>query len=111
MIEEGDYSYSNPESAKLALNILGKKIGVTGAQAALSIIQTASFDITKTITNIIKEFELESSKVKLIGGGGGASVLVPFVAKQLNLDYQKADYAEVISSIGVASSMIQEQLD
>ncbi len=111
LIEEGDYSYSNPESAKLALNILGKKIGVSGAQAALSIIQTASFDITKTITNIIKEFELEHSKVKLIGGGGGASVLVPFVAKQLDLGYQKADYAEVISSIGVASSMMQEQLE
>ena len=45
------------------------------------------------------------------GGGGGASVLVPFVAKQLNLDYQKPDYAEVISSIGVASSMMQEQLE
>jgi len=111
MIEKGDYSYSNPESAKLALNILGKKIGVAGAQAALSILQTASFDITKEITRIIKEFKLESSKVKLIGGGGGASVLVPFVAKQLNLDYQKADYAEVISSIGVASSMMQEQLE
>ena len=111
MIEEGDYSYSNPESAKLALNILGKKIGVAGAQAALSIIQTASFDITKEITRIIKEFKLVPSKVKLIGGGGGASVLVPFVAKQLNLDYQKADYAEVISSIGVASSMMQEQLE
>ena len=111
MIEEGDYSYSNPESAKLALNILGKKIGVAGAQAALSILQTASFDITKEVTRIIKEFKLESSKVKLVGGGGGASVLVPFVAKQLNLDYQKADYAEVISSIGVASSMMQEQLE
>jgi len=59
----------------------------------------------------MKEFKLESSKVKLVGGGGGASVLVPFVAKQLNLDYQKADYAEVISSIGVASSMMQEQLE
>ena len=111
MIEEGDYSYSNPESAKLALNILGKKMGVAGAQAALSILQTASFDITKEITRIMKEFKLESSKVKLVGGGGGASVLVPFVAKQLNLDYQKADYAEVISSIGVASSMMQEQLE
>ena len=111
MIEEGDYSYSNPESAKLALNILGKKIGVAGAQAALSILQTASFDITKEVTRIMKEFKLESSKVKLVGGGGGASLLVPFVAKQLNLDYQKADYAEVISSIGVASSMMQEQLE
>ena len=111
MIEEGDYSYSNPESAKLALNILGKKLGIAGAQAALNIIQTASFDITKEITRIIKEFKLDSTKVKLIGGGGGASILVPFVAKQLNLNYEKADYAEVISSIGVASSMMQEQLE
>ena len=111
MIEEGDYSYSNPESAKLALNILGKKLGIAGAQAALNIIQTASFDITKEITRIIKEFKLDSTKVKLIGGGGGASVLVPFSAKQLNLNYEKADYAEVISSIGVASSMMQEQLE
>ena len=111
MIEEGDYSYSNPESAKLALNILGKKLGIAGAQAALNIIQTASFDITKEITRIIKEFKLDSTKVKLIGGGGGASVLVPFSSKQLNLNYEKADYAEVISSIGVASSMMQEQLE
>ena len=111
MIEEGDYSHSNQESAKLALNILGKKLGIAGAQAALNIIQTASFDITKEITRIIKEFKLDSAKVKLLGGGGGASVLVPFVAKQLNLNYEKADYAEVISSIGVASSMMQEQLE
>ncbi len=47
----------------------------------------------------------------VVGGGGGASVLVPFVAEQLQLQYEKADYAEVISSIGVASSMMQEQLE
>tara|TARA_B100001123_G_scaffold338457_1_gene383122 strand:- start:209 stop:2326 length:2118 start_codon:yes stop_codon:yes gene_type:complete len=111
LINEGDYSYSNQESAKLALNILGKKLSITGIQAATIILQTASFDITKEITKIIKEFKLDHSKVKLIGGGGGASVLVPFVAKQLNLNYAKADYAEVISSIGVASSMMQEQLE
>ncbi len=110
-IAQDDYSYSDPEVAKSALNILGKKLGVTGTQVALSILQNASFDITKEITKIIKEFELDSSKVKLIGGGGGASVLVPFVAEQLQLQYDKADYAEVISSIGVASSMMQEQLE
>jgi hypothetical protein len=110
-IPEGDYSYSDPATAKFALGILGKKLGVSGAQAALSIIQNASFDITNEITRIIKEFELEKSKVKLVGGGGGASVLVPFVAEQLQLQYEKADYAEVISSIGVASSMMQEQLE
>ena len=59
----------------------------------------------------MKEFKMETSQIKLVGGGGGASVLVPFVAKQLNLTYEKADFAEVISSIGVASSMMQEQLE
>ena len=110
-IPEGDYSYSDPATAKRALEILGKKLGVSGAQAALSILQNASFDITNEITKIIKEFELEKSKVKIVGGGGGASVLAPFVAEQLQLQYDKADYAEVISSIGVASSMMQEQLE
>ena len=42
---------------------------------------------------------------------GGASVLVPFVAKQLGIQYQKAEHAEVISSIGVAASMLQEEIE
>lgn len=110
MIEKGDYSYGNPESAKIALKALGEHIGVPYHEIAQSIIQTASFQITKTITNIMKEFKLNSS-IKLIGGGGGASVLVPFVAKQLGLSYEKAEHADVISSIGVASSMLQEEIE
>jgi hypothetical protein len=47
----------------------------------------------------------------LVGGGGGASVLVPHLAKTLNVNYKKADHAEVISSIGVAAAMIHEELE
>jgi hypothetical protein len=54
---------------------------------------------------------MEKEKTQIIGGGGGASVLVPFVAKQLGVPYKKAEHAEVISSIGVASSMIQEEIE
>jgi hypothetical protein len=36
---------------------------------------------------------------------------VPFVAKQLGLSYEKAEHADVISSIGVASSMLQEEIE
>ena len=54
---------------------------------------------------------MNAADTKVIGGGGGASVLVPFVAKQLGMKYQKAEHAEVISSIGVASSMIQEEIE
>jgi N-methylhydantoinase A/oxoprolinase/acetone carboxylase beta subunit len=111
MIEKDDYSYANQNSAKIAMELLGREIGVTGPEVAMSVIQTASFEITKTISKILKEFKMDKTKTQIIGGGGGASVLVPFVAKQLVIPYQKADHAEVISSIGVASSMIQEELE
>jgi len=110
IIEKDDYAFANQESAKIALKILADHLGVSYHEIATSIIQTASFEITKTITNIIKEFHLNSS-TKLIGGGGGASVLVPFVAKQLSLSYEQAKHADVISSIGVASSMLQEEIE
>ena len=110
MIEKDDYAFANQESAKISLKMLGDYLGVSYHEIAFSIIQTSSFKITKTITNIIKEFKLHSS-IKIIGGGGGASVLVPFVAKQLGLPYEKAAHADVISSIGVASSMLQEEIE
>jgi N-methylhydantoinase A/oxoprolinase/acetone carboxylase beta subunit len=111
MIEKDDYSFANQNSAKIAMELLGREIGVTGPEVAMSVIQTASFEITKTISKILKEFKMDKAKTQIIGGGGGASVLVPFVAKQLVIAYQKAEHAEVISSIGVASSMIQEELE
>lgn len=110
MIDAGDYSLGNQESAKTALRMLGKHMGVPYHEAAMSIILTASFEITKTISEIMKEFKLNSS-TRLIGGGGGASVLIPFVAKQMGLSYEKAEHADVISSIGVASSMLQEEIE
>lgn len=110
-IEKNDYSYANPASAKIAMELLAKELGVSSYEAASAIIQTASFEITKAIAKIIKEFKLDKTKTQIIGGGGGASVLVPFVAKQLTIPYKKAEHAEVISSIGVASSMLQEQLE
>ncbi len=112
LIEKGDYSFANVQSAKLALGILAKEAGMTSfAEAAQSILHTASFDIMKTISKIIQEFKLDTNSVHVIGGGGGASVLVPFVAKELQLQYSKAEHAEVISSIGVASAMLQEEME
>lgn len=111
LIPEGDYSYSNQESAKIALKLLGEHLGIPYHEIAMSIIQTASFEITKTISKILKEFKMKPNEIKLIGAGGGASVLVPFVAKQLGTEYEKAEHAEVISSIGVASSMLQEEIE
>jgi len=110
-IDSDDYAYANQKSARIALEILSKHLGVSFFEAANSIIQTSSFTVVKTINNILKEFELSPNTTQIIGGGGGASVLVPFVAKQMGIKYTKCQHAEVISSIGVASSMLQEEME
>ncbi len=111
LIDEGDYAFANRISAKIAIGILAQKLGISVSEMALSIVQTASFEITKIVSQILKEFKMEKDRITIIGAGGGASVLVPFVAKQIGIKYQKAEHAEVISSIGVASSMIQEEIE
>jgi len=111
MIEEGDYAFADKTAAKIALGILAEKIGVSVSEMALSIIQTSSFEITKILSHILREFKMDKAGTTIMGGGGGTSVLVPFIAKQLGMPYKKAEHAEVISSIGVASSMIQEELE
>ena len=110
-IEQGDYAYANQKSARIALTILGEHLGMSFFETANSIIQTASFTIIKTISKILKEFKLSAKSTQIIGAGGGASVLVPFVSKQMEIKYLKCDNAEIISSIGVASSMLQEETE
>lgn len=110
LIPEGDYSRSAPESARAAMEVLGAESGTVYSEVARSIIQSSSFEITKEVSRIIKEYKMGPG-TKVIGAGGGATVLVPFVAKQLGLEYQKAENAEVISSIGAASSTLQESLE
>ncbi|HET9774793.1 MAG TPA: hydantoinase/oxoprolinase family protein, partial [Nitrososphaeraceae archaeon] len=62
-----------------------------------------------TIRNLLKEYKIKDEKFVLIGGGGGASVLVPLIADKLNAQYRIADNSEVISSIGVCTASIREE--
>jgi hypothetical protein len=60
---------------------------------------------------MIKEYKLKRERIVFVGGGGGASVLVPHVARKLQLQSRIAQHAEVISSIGVAAAMIHEEME
>lgn len=109
-VGEGDYARADAGAARAALAKLGAAVGgVSYSEAATSVLQTASFEITKTVTEILREFKMRRESTRIVGGGGGASVLVPFVARQLGMGYDKAEHAEVISSIGVACSMMREE--
>jgi N-methylhydantoinase A len=111
LVPEGDYARANQTSAKLALSILANRLGTTMEQASTTILDISAKKVVDIVEHVIKEYKLKKERVVLIGGGGGASVLVPYIALKQQLQYEIAEHAEVISSIGVAAAMIHEETE
>jgi N-methylhydantoinase A/oxoprolinase/acetone carboxylase beta subunit len=111
VVPEGDYAKANAESAKAALAILAGRLGTTMEQAATMILDASSKKVLEIIEPMIKEYKLRRDRIVFVGGGGGASVLVPYVAAKMQLKARIAEHAEVISSIGVAAAMIHEEAE
>jgi N-methylhydantoinase A/oxoprolinase/acetone carboxylase beta subunit len=111
VIPQGDYARANPVSAKLALSILALRIGTTPEEAASAILDISARKVLEIVEPMIKEYKLRKDRIVLVGGGGGASVLVPHIARRLQLQHRTSEHAEVISSIGVAAAMIHEEIE
>ncbi len=111
LVPEGDYARANQASSRMALSILASRLGTTMEQAATMILDISAKKVLEIVEPMIKEYKLKNERIVFIGGGGGASVLVPAVAKKLQLQWKIAEHAEVISSIGVAAAMIHEEAE
>jgi len=109
LIPDNDYAKGDQKSAQLALSILAQRLGMNMEDVANKILHISTKKIQQTIRTLIKEYRLKDEKFALIGGGGGASVLVPLIAKKLNTECRIADNSEVISSIGVCTASIREE--
>lgn len=109
LVPTNDNAFGNGDAARIAFTKLAVFVGSTPEQIARQVLEISVSKISDYIIPMIKEYKLSKNRVVVIGGGGGASVLVPLVAKRLGFDYKKADYADVISSIGVATGMIYEE--
>ena len=109
LIPDNDYAKGDQKSAQLALSILAQRLGMDMEDVANKILHISTKKIQQTIRTLIKEYRLKVEKFALIGGGGGASVLVPLIAKKLNTECRIADNSEVISSIGVCTATIREE--
>jgi N-methylhydantoinase A len=111
LIEKGDYAKGNQRSARAAISILSEKLGTDLEEISKSILDISANKILDIILPMLKQYKLKpgQSNITIIGAGGGASVLSPYVAKYLKFSYKLAANAEVISSIGVAAAMIYEE--
>lgn len=106
-----DYSYGNPESARKAIEPVAKYMNTTVEDVCEQILRKSYEKINPVITELAEKYKLEKDQISLVGVGGGVSSLLPYTAKFMELDYNISENAEVISSIGVALSMIRDVVE
>lgn len=111
IIKEGDYSYGYVESAKKCFDLLGEFLNMTGEEAAQAVLDDAADTCIEIIEELLEKYKVEQSQVTIVGGGGGAKVLLPNTAKKMDVNYKIPENAEVISSIGVALAMVRDVVE
>ncbi|WP_316569444.1 hydantoinase/oxoprolinase family protein [Neobacillus sp. YIM B06451] len=105
------YAYGNPEAARKAMEPLAKYMNKTVEEVAAEILQKSYEKIKPVIEDFAEKYKLEKDQISLVGVGGGCASLLPFTAKNMELDYSIPENAEVISSIGVALAMIRDVVE
>jgi len=111
LVKEKDYSYGIVESARRSMKPLADYLGVSVEEAAHEILQKAFEKIEPVINELTEKYHIERDQTTLVGVGGGAAALLPYTAESMKLNYSIPEYAEVISSIGVALAMIRDVVE
>jgi N-methylhydantoinase A/oxoprolinase/acetone carboxylase beta subunit len=106
-----DYSYGIVESARKCMKPLAEYLGISIEETAEQILNKSYQKIKPVIDELTAKYRLEKDQTTLVGVGGGASALLPYSAKALDISYSIPKYAEVISSIGVALAMIRDVVE
>ncbi len=107
----GWHAHGNAEAARRAFAPLAQRTGVSIEEAARRVLQKAAAKVTGVVEDLVREYALDRDQAVLVGEGGGAASLIPFVAEIMKLDFKISQDAEVISSIGVALALVRETIE
>jgi N-methylhydantoinase A/oxoprolinase/acetone carboxylase beta subunit len=111
LVPEHDYARGGKENARLAFDALGRWLGKTALEAAKEFLQKAGDKVAKAVRELIQDYQLDPALVKLVGGGGGATTIVPMVSIMTKLPFEIAENNPVLSAIGVALAMVHETIE
>jgi hypothetical protein len=107
----GWHAHGNAQAARLAFEPLARRIGTSVEEAARRVLVKAAAKVTGVVEDLVAEYKLDRDQSVLVGEGGGAASLIPFVAELMKLDFKISQDAEVISSIGVALALVRESVE
>lgn len=111
LIEEQYFAHGNANSARKAMQPVADKLGITVEDLATQILEKDFEKVSACINSLAEKYQLDHDAMKLVGCGGGAAAIVPYCANKMGLQYSIPENAEVISSIGVALSMVRDVVE
>ncbi len=110
-VDDGDYAKGNVESAKLAWAALAKYCNSTIEEVCKMAMDIAMSKVEAIVKDLINDYNLNPNIIKLVGGGGSASVVVPYLSEKMNIKHKIAENAPYISTIGVSLALVREQIE
>jgi len=111
LVKPEHYSYGNADAARLAIQALADYCETTVEDIATQIMERSYAKIEPVILELADKYKLEKDQISLVGVGGGAAALIIYFANKMGVKYSIPENAEVISSIGVALSMVRDVVE
>lgn len=111
LVKPEHFSYGNGEAARKAMTALADYCGTTAEDIAKQIMEKAYAKIEPVILELAEKYKLEKDQISLVGVGGGAASLIVYFSEKMGVKYSIPENAEVISSIGVALSMVRDVVE
>jgi N-methylhydantoinase A len=106
-----DAGVAGVAAARAAFALAGARFGCAPEALARAILERATETLRATLDELIVDYDLARGRVELVGGGGGAAALVPFVAERLGFRHRLARDADVISPLGVALALVRDVVE
>ena len=110
-VAEDDYARGNLEAAKKAWQPLADAMGMTVEETARLALKFSAEKNAPVVRALMEDYGMHDRTTVLVGGGGGASTVVPHLGETLGLKNRNAKNAPVISTIGVALAMIRDMVE
>lgn len=111
LVKENGHGSANLNAINDALKNLSAKMKITSEEIAKSILKISAEKIKPVISQLKREYKLDEELITFIGGGGGASAIVPFTAGYLKHSHKICSNSEVVSAIGAALGMIMDSVE
>jgi len=107
----GDSAEGDKKTIGRSFELLGQTLDSSPEKAAEQLLDRSFPKAANAVEDLIEDYKLDRNLLTLSGGGGGARAIVPYTAKKMEIPFEIAPNAPVISAIGAALAMVRDTIE